>query len=131
MCSKNFNKKIFGVGLFLSIGIVVIFGLSNFMIYKHAENYGKMLKKIEENRDFIEKILIEDKTSIKDKKTLITTMQFYSITKECMEYYKSEDIDEYMKLQIKMYRMTDLRQNYIRYTVMKKNNEKLIKIFKL
>ena len=52
----------------------------------------------------------------------------YFLSRERMEYYKIESIDDYMTLQEKMYKIVDFREKYGRYNEMKEKKLKLKKI---
>lgn len=124
----KFNVKILKTVLIISLGIASTLGMSSLMIHNFTVNYGEILKSIEKNMDVIENKLIDRETSIKDKKELIAATNLYFLSRECMEYYKIESIDNYMILQEKMYKIVDFRENYGRYSEMKEKKLKLKKI---
>lgn len=124
----KFNGKILKTVLILSLGIASTLGISSLMIHNFTVNYGEILKNIEKNMDIVENKLIDRETSIEDKKELIAVTNLYFLSRECMEYYKIESIDDYMILQEKMYKIIDFRENYGRYSEMKEKKEKLRRI---
>lgn len=124
----KFNGKILKTVLILSLGVASTLGMSSLMIHNFIVNYGQILKSIERNMDVIENKLIDRETSIEDKKELIAATNLYFLSRECMEYYKIESIDNYMILQEKMYKIVDFRENYGRYSEMKEKKLKLKKI---
>ncbi|MCQ8213362.1 hypothetical protein NON08_12710 [Cetobacterium somerae] len=124
----KFNVKILKTVLIISLGIASTLGMSSLMIHNFTVNYGEILKSIEKNMDVIENKLIDRETSIEDKKELIAATNLYFLSRECMEYYKIESIDNYMILQEKMYKIVDFRENYGRYSEMKEKKLKLKKI---
>lgn len=124
----KFNGKILKTVLILSLGVASTVGMSSLMIHNFTVNYGEILKSIERNMDVIENKLIDRETSIEDKKELIAATNLYFLSRECMEYYKIESIDNYMMLQEKMYKIVDFRENYGRYSEMKEKKLKLKKI---
>lgn len=123
----KFNVKILKTVLIISLGIASTLGMSSLMIHNFTINYGEILKSIEKNMDVIENKLIDSETSIEDKKELIAATNLYFLSRECMEYYKIESIDNYMILQEKMYKIVDFRENYGRYSEMKEKKLKLKK----
>ena len=127
----KFNGKILKTVLILSLGVASTVGMSSLMIHNFTVNYGEILKSIERNMDVIENKLIDRETSIEDKKELIAATNLYFLSRECMEYYKIESIDNYMILQEKMYKIVDFRENYGRYSEMKEKKEKLRRILSL
>ncbi|MHA4987753.1 hypothetical protein [Cetobacterium somerae] len=124
----KFNGKILKTILILSLGVASTLGMSSLMIHNFTVNYGEILKSVEKNIDIVENKLIDRETSIEDKKELIMATNLYFLSRECMEYYKIESIDDYMTLQEKMYKIVDFRKNYERYSEMKEKKEKLRKI---
>lgn len=124
----KFNGKTLKIILILSLGVASTLGMSSLMIHNFTVNYGEILKSVEKNIDIVENKLIDRETSIEDKKELIMATNLYFLSRECMEYYKIESIDDYMTLQEKMYKIVDFRKNYERYSEMKEKKEKLRKI---
>lgn len=124
----KFNGKILKTVLILSLGVASTLSISSLMIHNFTVNYGEVLKSVEKNIDIVENKLIDRETSIEDKKELIIATNLYFLSRECMEYYKIESIDDYMTLQEKMYKIVDFRENYERYSEMKEKKEKLRKI---
>lgn len=121
------KEKILKTVLVLIVSGVSILGTSNLLIHKFISNYGEILKDIEKNIVIIESKLVDKETSAEEKEKLMTMINLYLMSRECMDYYKIESIDDYMKLQRKMYRTIDLEKNYGRYSLMKKEKEKLTK----
>lgn len=121
------KEKILKTVLVLIVSGVSILGISNLLIHKFISNYGEILKDIEKNIVIIESKLVDKETSAEEKEKLMTMINLYLMSRECMDYYKIESIDDYMKLQRKMYRTIDLEKNYGRYSLMKKEKEKLTK----
>ncbi|MGL5621514.1 hypothetical protein [Cetobacterium sp.] len=94
----KFNEKILKTVLILNLGVASTLGISSLMIYNFTVNYGEILKNIEKNMDIVENKLIDRKTSIEDQKELITVINLYFLSRECIEYYEIESIDDYMIL---------------------------------
>lgn len=99
--------------------------------------YYYKLKMIENHKDYYEAVtgnlpgaiflLKNKKLERKNENIFIENIHFYNLTTECMKYYGTESIDDYVEIQKLIFKRNSLKDNYKLSQFFKIKKEEFIK----